>query len=126
MPDEQPSSQNESQQWMRDSPPGNGWKLGFLILALSPTPVAMLTGTAGVCVQVYNSFQNGQPLSIGAIAFGVFTLVCCLLGGIGLCGGFDVRRLGPVAGGILIGLTLALVDFFVAVFIGCCMGLSLL
>jgi len=32
MPNEEPSSENESQQRMRDSPPGNGWKLGFLVI----------------------------------------------------------------------------------------------
>jgi hypothetical protein len=58
------------------------------------------------------------------IVFHIFTLLCCVTGGIGMCGGFKQGKWKARVGGVAVGLILWVFEVSIVLFIGCCLGLS--
>lgn len=91
------------------------------MLALAPIPLGLLLDP----LQLFNIAIGGETkYPAPLIVFQVFTMLCCITGGIGMCGGFQKDKLGARIGGVAIGLVLWLLDAGIVLFIGCCIGLS--
>ena len=109
MNDELPSNPNPL-------PKQNG-KFKFLLIALGPIPVGLLVFTF-TAFSKSNSGQNDLVSELVTVL--VFTLICSVIGSIGLCGGFDEGS-RPTAwfGGIALGIVLFVVDALIIFFVGC-------
>lgn len=102
-----------------EKPPSpNGGKIIFLLLALVPIPIGLLLDPVHIFDAVQGSKSNGS-----FIAFNIVTLICCGIGGIGMCGGFKKGGWKGRLGGVVIGLILWAVEGYCIAFIGCCKGL---
>jgi hypothetical protein len=102
-------------------PPRGGGKIYFLLLALLPIPMGLLAGP----LRLFDIAQGDKSVnSAPLIVFQIFTMICCITGGIGMCGGFKQGKWKARVGGVAVGLILWAVEASVVLFIGCCIGLS--
>jgi hypothetical protein len=98
-------------------PSPRGGRLGCLVVALIPIPLQLLVAMA-------DSSGAGMPSIVTVMMF-IIGFVCCLFGGIGICGGFeDKARARSIVAGVGLGLVLGVLNLFVAGFIGCCTDFS--
>jgi hypothetical protein len=102
-------------------PPRGGGKIYFLLLALLPIPMGLLANP----LRLYDIAQGDKTVSSSPlIVFKVFTIICCVTGGIGMCGGFKQGNWIGRISGLVVGLVLWVLDASIVLFIGCCLGLS--
>jgi hypothetical protein len=108
---------NEEQPSNLTPPSKQNGKFKFLIIALGPIPVGLLIFTSKSFLKS-NSGQDG--LASELVMMCAFTLICALIGSIGLCGGFDEgSRPKAWIGGIALGIVLFIVDILTTFFFGC-------
>ena len=102
----------------QSSAPENGGYLGWFLLEIAPIPIGLLIGG----MRIFDSAQNGSKALF--VAFGVLTLLCSVVGGVGQFGGFKKKSFRHIALGIIAGLGIAVFDVFVVLFIGCCSSIG--
>lgn len=96
-------------------PPKQIGKFKFLLLALCPIPVGLLFFT-------FSKFLAAWNITIPGV---VVTFLCCLVGSIGICGGFDQRdRPFALFGGVMLGLVLFLVEILAILYLGCAITMN--
>jgi len=106
-----------------EEPPKKG-RAKYAFLALAPIPFGLLLGPVRLADASFASLsQSGHPKGL-FIAYDVFTLICCVAGGIGMCGGFKKGAWKGRMGGVMIGVILWVVEASIVLFVGCCKGLS--
>jgi hypothetical protein len=88
----------------------------WLFLGILPIPIGLMIGPT----KIFNSFHGGNN-GICAVYAGV-VVACSLVCGIGQSGGFKSRKAADIGLGIVIGIFIGMVDFFVVFFVGCCGG----
>ncbi len=95
-------------------------KFQYLLIALGPFPAGLLFFTS-------RGFLGGQwYLETTAVVISVsLTFLCCLIGSIGICGGFE-RRERPFAllGGVVLGIVLFLAELIALLYFGCAIAMS--
>jgi hypothetical protein len=113
---------NENIETKPENPPPNGeGKIKFLLLALAPMPIGFLFGPA----QLLNYAQGHRTGgSSPTYIFVTLTLVLCILGAVGMFGGFEKGNWGARVGGVIVGVILCGLELSLIIFIGCCAGLS--
>jgi hypothetical protein len=114
---------------MRDSnsntPPPSRWeKMMYLLLALVQVPFGLITINSEHLAKLVGNPGIASNWTRREVAISVIMLVCCVFAGIGLVDGFSKRTTGRILSGVVLGLSLAVVDLFVLGFFGCCAGLS--
>lgn len=99
-----------------EPPVRTGGKLKYLLLALAPIPVAL----ALTVVTFLSSGSNGDALTSLLGLVGTAAFVCCVIGAIGMCGGFDGGgRSLAVIGGIVLGIILFVAEAIITLGLGC-------
>jgi hypothetical protein len=85
-----------------------GGKLKFLLIALGPIPIGLL---------IFTSSRGGNVSGSGLMAMAFFTLICSIIGAIGLCGGYDKgNQTKSLIGGIALGIVIFVVDILITFF----------
>ena len=103
------------------SPGGGKIKVLFLLLALAPMPIGLLLDP----LRLFNVAQGNKSIDSSLlVTFNVLTLLCSIIGAIGICGGFKKGKWIARVVGVAIGLVLWAVEVFSILFIGCCQGFS--
>jgi hypothetical protein len=106
---------------IENPPPRGGGKICFLLLALLPIPMGLLADP----LRLFDIAQGDKTVSSSPlIVLNVFTVICCVTGGIGMCGGFKKGNWMGLISGLVVGLIFWPVVASVVLFIGCCIGLS--
>lgn len=76
-------------------------------------------------LRLFDITQGNRSAGAGPlIFFNVFTIICCVTGAIGMCGGFKKGKWKARVGGVIFGLILWIVEESIILFIGCCQGFS--
>lgn len=103
-------------------PPSSGWEvIGFLFLAMLPVPIGLLSGPLRLFdIAQGDKSVNSSPL----VGFIVLTLIFCVTGGIGMCGGFNEGKWKARIAGVAVGLAMCTVEASIVLLAGCCQGLS--
>jgi hypothetical protein len=96
----------------------------FWLLALIQMPAGLITLNNEHLSRVAVASVGQIPWSKHELAWLLFMLFCCLLAGVGLCGGFRSRRISSVVIGLILGSIIALVEFGAIVFLACIHSLS--
>lgn len=98
----------------------DGGRIKFLFLALTPMPVGFLFNPA----RLFDYAQGNRSGSGPIYVFGTITLILCILGAIGMFGGFAKGKWGARLAGVTLGLALWILEMSLIIFIGCCAGFS--
>src|ERR1043165_3471353 len=94
------------------------WLL-WIGIGLAPIPFGLLIGP----LNIFNAFQ-GRVAPLGRF-FGIVTVVCAVICGIGQAGGFRTGNASHILVGIIFGgLFMAVFDLGVILCAGCCSGFS--
>ena len=98
-------------------PPKPVNRFKFLAIALGPIPLGLLVFTMATVFK-FSSDPLGTQMTL--ILMGLVTLVCSMIGSLGLSGSFE-KNSRPVAwiGGIVLGLILFVANVFIIFFAGC-------
>jgi hypothetical protein len=113
---------DNSTQSNQNLPPPSGWdKIIFLLVALIQAPFALLTLNTDRLAKLIVQPTAQHHWTRNEIRIGLIIFSCCLFAGIGLLDGYRKKTLGTILGGILIGLVLFAVDFYMTAFLGCCL-----
>lgn len=91
----------------------------FLLVAFVPLPVGLLIGPTQFAGDIITG-KLGNVLMV----FSVAAVICCMIGSIGMVGGYRKGAWQQRILGIVVGIILWTVEMSAVAFIGCCEGLS--
>ena len=100
-------------------PPQQHGTIRYLLIALIPLPIGFVIGPT----HLMEGLQNQKPDNV-LIAFNVMTVICCVIGSIGMFDGYKKGAWLKWIQGIGVGIILWIVETFIMSFIGCCQGAS--
>ena len=102
-------------------PPRQHGATKYLLIALIPLPIGFIIGPT----HLMEGLLGKKPDNVIMIAFNVMTVICCVVGSIGMFDGYKKGAWIDWTQGILVGVILWVVETFIMSFIGCCQGVKL-